>query len=492
MADPEYRLGIDLGSTRTTAAVHRRGTARPEVVGLGPHGTLPSTLAVDADGTLLVGDAAEQRAATAPGRVLRDLLRRVGDDTPLMVAGTVLRAEDAIARIVVQVVQQVAAQEKARPAAVTVTHPPSWSPLGVALLRNALRAQGLGEAATVAAPIAAASHRPEDPRRGPVAVIDLGGDVTVSLVSGPRRRALAGPPVTVPHLAGPAFDDAVLELVRRGVGPIWTGLDPADGAVRAAMAELRRRCTAAKERLAVAAAAEVVIDLPGIRTRVPVRRDAFEDLVRPALAEAVDALVAALEAAGVGVDDLDDVVLAGGSARIPLVTAVFSEALGRPVTVGPDPGVVTVLGATAIAGAGSPGRHRSPDRPPVPRQRGPALTVVPSPREPVRSVPRRRAVLAASAAAAAVGASAVLAHRAIVGTDTAPAPGASAGASVPLPQAGVSPTRAVAVAVEPADRTPARRTGGNVTARGTNSDDRSKRPGTSRARQPSVPQPASR
>jgi hypothetical protein len=454
MADPEYRLGIDLGSTRTTAAVHRRGTARPEVLALGPHGALPSTLAVDPDGTVLVGDAAELRAATVPGRVVRDVLRRVGDDTPLIVAGTVLRAEDAVARIVVRVVHQVAAREGARPAAVTVTHPPSWSPAAVALLRNALRVQGLGEAATVAAPVAAANCRPRDPRGGPVAVIDLGGDVTVSVVSGPGRRTLAGPPATLPRLAGPAFDDAVLELVRRGVGPAWSGLDPADGVTRAAMAELRRRCTAAKERLSVAAEAEIVVDLPGIRTHLPVRRAAFEALVRPALAQAVEAVAAALDAAGVGVDDLDDVVLAGASARIPLVAAVLTEAFGRPVAARHDPAVVTVLGAVALAGAESPARHRSPDRPPVPDPPRPALTAIPSPRAPVPAAPRRKAVVAASAAAAALGASVALAHRTGGGTDGAPAPGAPVGAVVPLPRTAVelagSPSHPVAVAVEPA------------------------------------------
>ncbi|MBC8091995.1 MAG: Hsp70 family protein, partial [Pseudonocardia sp.] len=84
-----YQLGIDLGTTYTSAAVCRSDDRRwvePEVVTLGTRGaTIPSVLFLGPDGSVVVGDAAERRAVTDPDRVVREFKRRIGDSTPIVV-----------------------------------------------------------------------------------------------------------------------------------------------------------------------------------------------------------------------------------------------------------------------------------------------------------------------------------------------------------------------------------------------------------------------
>jgi hypothetical protein len=321
-----------------------------------------------------------------------------------------MHAEDVTAGLLAGIVDGVAERQGARPGEITLAYPAWWGPEPVALLLDALRAHGLPGVLPVAAPLAAAATHHS--RSGPIAVVDLGTDLCVSVVSGratPGPRRLLGRPVTVPHLAGAAFDDAVLARVRAVVGPAWDHLDPSDLAVRHSAAVLRRRCTLAKERLGREPTADVAVELPGIRIRVQLTRGHFEELVRPAFAEAVAALGKALDTAGLGVADLDAVVLAGGSARIPLAAQVFADALGRPIAHSCDPGVVTVLGAAMVARGGDPAPRvpvlpvvgtavaALPGAPPPPP---PTTVTVPPP----RSAPARPLGVARTAASIAVAA----------------------------------------------------------------------------------------
>src|SRR5918997_6461372 len=86
-----YQLGIDLGTTYTAAAVSRateQQHADPEMVSLGDRSVqVPSVLYLAPDGGILVGEAAERRAATDPDRVVREFKRQVGDEIPLVVGG---------------------------------------------------------------------------------------------------------------------------------------------------------------------------------------------------------------------------------------------------------------------------------------------------------------------------------------------------------------------------------------------------------------------
>ncbi|MGH3614507.1 MAG: Hsp70 family protein, partial [Pseudonocardia sp.] len=141
-----YLLGIDVGTTRTAAAIGRMG-ANPgeiEMVNLGDRASsVPSVLFLGVDGSVLVGEVAERRAATDPDRVVREFKRRLGDPTPFVVGGRAWAPEELSARLVRWVVDRVAEREGGPAARVAVTHPASWGEHKKKLLAGALAGQGL-------------------------------------------------------------------------------------------------------------------------------------------------------------------------------------------------------------------------------------------------------------------------------------------------------------------------------------------------------------
>ena len=93
-----YRLGVDLGTTFTAAAV--TDGAEPTVIGLGNRAVqIPSVFYLHPDGKLLVGEAAERRGLAEPARLVREFKRRIGDEVPMMVAGTPYSPQALSARL---------------------------------------------------------------------------------------------------------------------------------------------------------------------------------------------------------------------------------------------------------------------------------------------------------------------------------------------------------------------------------------------------------
>ncbi|GAB3894709.1 hypothetical protein GCM10029964_073570 [Kibdelosporangium lantanae] len=168
-----YRLGIDLGTTFTAAAIYRDHTVQSELVPLGTHSaSVPTVLFVDG-ATTLVGEPADRRALTHPSCVVRDVKRRLGDPTPLLVGGQPHSAPELVARLVDWVVTQVTAREGAPPSGIAVTYPAAWGPHRESLLRNALPDVSLLTEPQAAALAYASTERVEV--GATIAVYDLGG-----------------------------------------------------------------------------------------------------------------------------------------------------------------------------------------------------------------------------------------------------------------------------------------------------------------------------
>ncbi|MCX6462885.1 MAG: Hsp70 family protein, partial [Pseudonocardiales bacterium] len=355
-----YFLGIDLGTTRTSAAIGHPG--RPgEVIDLGDRSSaIPSVLYTGADGTVLVGDAAERRAITDPARVVREFKRRIGDPTPLVVAGVPWSPQELSARVVRWVVDRVREREGGPAARIAVTLPASWGPLKRELLGGALAGQGL-QVSFLAEPQAAALHYASAERLeagSTIAVYDLGGgtfDAAVVHKEAPRSAggagmdaagfALVGRPEGIERLGGVDFDQAVFDHVRAGMPEAFAALDDADPAVLAAVAAVRRECSEAKEALSSDTEVTIPVLLPGAQGSVRLHRSEFEAMIRPQIEDTVAALRRAVASAGSTPEQLTAVLLVGGSSRIPLVAQLVSEQLGRPVAVDADPKNAIALGA---------------------------------------------------------------------------------------------------------------------------------------------------
>ncbi|MFN2494820.1 MAG: Hsp70 family protein [Pseudonocardiaceae bacterium] len=349
-----YALGIDIGTSYTAAATWCPDGPqnRAEVVVLGNRAaSVASVLVMTEDRTVLVGEAAERRAISTPDRVIRQFKRRIGDDTPLFVGGEPYPAHDLAATMVRWVIDRVTEREGGPADRIAVTHPASWGPYKKDLLRAALSAHDPDNLSFLAEPAAAAISYASLERveaGTTIAVYDLGGgtfDAAVVRKTGAGSFTLLGTPEGLEQLGGADFDEAVFAHVRARLGAEMDALDIEDPSMLSGLARLRRECTEAKEALSSDTEVAIPVLLPGINTQVRLVRSEFEDMIRPALEETVEALYRAIRSADLTSQDLGAVLLVGGSSRVPLVAQMVSAELGCPVVVDADPKTTIALGA---------------------------------------------------------------------------------------------------------------------------------------------------
>ncbi len=361
-----YALGLDLGTTYTAAAIARDG--RAEVFPLGNRAAVvPSVVHLGDDGTVVAGEGAQRRVATDPSRVAREFKRRFGDPTPLLLAGTPIAPEALTARLARAVVDLVVEREGTAPDRITVTHPATWGPFKRDLLDQAMRQADLQHVALLSEPEAAAWEYASTRALAPgatIAVYDLGGgtfDATV-LRATPTGFELLGEPEGIERLGGIDIDQAVFAFVVQALDGAVEALDPDDPVAVTALARLRADCVEAKEALSSDNEAAVPVVLPTVQTEVRITRPELEALVRPTLSDTVAALGRALRSAGVTPEQLDAVLLVGGSSRIPLVGELVGDLLGRPVAVDAHPKHLVALGAARHAESGGvlPGPRSAP------------------------------------------------------------------------------------------------------------------------------------
>ncbi|MGH9235799.1 MAG: Hsp70 family protein, partial [Acidimicrobiales bacterium] len=348
-----YYLGIDIGTTYTAAAVWRDG--RCDIASLGNRApTIPSVVLLRDDQAVLTGEAAVRRAATEPGRVAREFKRRIGDPTPIIIGGTPYSADALVAKLLRSVVDQVSEVEGGPPTGIAVSHPANWGSYKLDLLRQAISLADLDDVAMVTEPEAAAIHYASLERVEPgsiIAVYDLGGGTFDAAVLRKTETgfAILGHPEGIERLGGIDFDAAVFHHVSQALDGRLAELDENDYAAIAAVGRLREECVEAKEALSSDTDVSIPVLLPNLSTEVRLTRTELETMVRPALYESIEALRRALRSAGVTPEQLDSVLLVGGSSRMPIVAQMVGAELGRPVAVDAHPKHAIALGAAFVA-----------------------------------------------------------------------------------------------------------------------------------------------
>lgn len=401
-----YWLGIDAGTTFTAAAICRAEAGRralPEVFPLGTRSTAVSSVVYLApDGRVVVGEAAERRAVTHPERVVREFKRRIGDEVPMVIGGAPHSAPEIAAKVLRWVIDRVEQREGGPAAGIVITHPASWGSYKTQTMARALRAAGLPEITFRTEPEAAAASYALQERissGSTIAVYDLGGgtfDAAVVRKTGPSTFATLGHPQGLDNLGGADFDDAVVNHVLAAV-PALAELDPTDPATLAATVALRRECTEAKEALSADTEVTIPVLAPGIQSQVRLVRAEFEDMIRPQVTQTIEALRQALRSAELTAQDLDAVLLVGGSSRVPLVAQLVSAELGRPVAVDADPKAAIALGAALFALPTD--ADLAGDQPiqgdPIPEPAAPGLPAEPTVAAPAREQTPRRPSLTA-------------------------------------------------------------------------------------------------
>jgi molecular chaperone DnaK len=362
-----YRLGVDVGTSKTAAAVWDGQHAVPVQLG-NRSPAVPSVVLRTTEGTLLFGEAAERRASAAPERVAREFKRRVGDTVPLVLGGAPYTAHRLMALLVQWVVEQAAHLHGGPPAELVVSHPANWTSYKRDLLTGALGELGL-HASLVAEPEAAALHFAAgegrvEPGRA-VAVYDFGGGTFDAAVL--RREEtgcrVLGSPDGVEDLGGAEIDDVVLAHVWRSLGETPpTGDDDVDLALVTA---LRRDAVEAKEHLSEDVEALVPVRGPDGPRLVLIHRSELEEGIEDQLGRTITALERAVRRSGVAAADLSAIVLVGGSSRIPLVRELIAQRFTAPVVLSSQPQLAVALGA-AMTGVAAPEPAPAPVPTPVP------------------------------------------------------------------------------------------------------------------------------
>jgi len=326
------------------------------MVTLGNRSTcVPSVLHIGRDGAVLVGDAAERRAAGDPSGVAREFKRRIGDETPILLGDGGHTAHELTARLARWVVDLVRSREGGEPEQISITHPAGWGGHKTSLLGTALAEVGLGDSLLLSEPAAAAIAYAATERLAPgatVGVYDLGGgtvDIAVLRKDSIGSFELVGEPAGDDHFGGVDFDELLFERIRNQFPELMTGLSADDPLALSAVGRLRREITEAKEALSLDTEADIPVLLPSGQRQARLIRAEFEAMIRPALEETVDLMRRTIHSAGLTETDLAAVLLVGGSSRIPLVTELLSAGLGRPVAVDADPKATVAVGAVLSA-----------------------------------------------------------------------------------------------------------------------------------------------
>lgn len=358
-----YVLGIHVGATATSAAIARREGSRwsaavPVPLGgaAGPSPVLsvPTVLCRVQDGSFVAGEAARRQELAYHEWVVRDFTKRVGDDLPMLVGSEFVPAQRLVATMVEWVADVVANRQGHPPEHIAVAHDAAWGPHRILLVQQALAQLGLGDVTMVPEPLAVALDYAGKQRVADDAAIVVGNvggsgfDATVL-----RRRQpgfdIVGPPLESDHPGGQDLDDEVLGAVRAEFGARLESLDVGDPAQRAALAGLRAECVRAKEALSHQPGVQIRVELPDLRTEFALSRSRYEKLARPHLERVPELLIQAVQSASLSTEDLAAVVLAGGTARTPLLKQLVAQRLSLPPQVDVAPELAAASGAAQAA-----------------------------------------------------------------------------------------------------------------------------------------------
>lgn len=337
-------VGIDLGTTHSLAAVWHGGTARLVPNALGEVLT-PSVVSVDDDGSWLVGAAARERLQSHPQLSASVFKRAMGSARMFQLGSHRLRAEELSALVLRALKADVEADLGAPVQEVVITVPAYFSDAQRQATRAAGTLAGFSQVTLLNEPTAAALAYGLHQEEGRFLVFDLGGgtfDVSVlELFEGVMEvRATAGDN----RLGGEDVDELMVRHFAQA-----TDLPDALASQPLIAARLLRSAEATKRRLSAQDEAWMRLDIEGHAYTHCWTAATLEQLLWPLLERMRQPLERALRDSRIRPQELDAVVLAGGSTRLQAVRQMVTRMFGRFPEAAMDPDQVVALGAAVQA-----------------------------------------------------------------------------------------------------------------------------------------------
>ncbi|QIN30038.1 molecular chaperone DnaK [Brevibacterium luteolum] len=354
-------VGIDLGTTNSVVAVLEGGD--PKVIANAEGGrTTPSVVAVSKNGDSLVGEIAKRQAVLNVKNTVASVKRHMGSDWTTELDGRTLTAPEISARILQKLKHDAEEylQEEVTDAVITV--PAYFNDSQRQATKDAGKIAGLNVLRIINEPTAAAlayglERGKEDEL---ILVFDLGGgtfDVSLLEVgkddddfSTIQVRATSGDN----ELGGDDWDQKIVDWLVSQVKNGY-GVDLTKDA--AAVQRLKEAAEQAKKELSSATSTNISLQYLSMSDNGPVHLDEtltrakFEDLTKDLLERTKAPFKAVIADAGISVDEIDHVVLVGGSTRMPAVAEVVKDLTGgKEPNKGVNPDEVVAIGAAVQAG----------------------------------------------------------------------------------------------------------------------------------------------
>lgn len=349
-------VGIDLGTTNSVVSTLEAGD--PTVIANAEGArTTPSIVAFAKNGEILVGDVAKRQAVTNVNRTVRSVKRNMGTDWTIDIDGKKYTPQEISARILGKLKKDAEAYLGDKVTDAVITVPAYFNDAQRQATKEAGEIAGLNVLRIVNEPTAAALAYGLDKgeKEHTILVFDLGGGTfDVSLLDLGDGMVEVKATSGDNHLGGDDWDERIVEwltdMFKRSQGIDLT---------KDKMAMQRLRDAAEKAKIELSSATQTSINLPYI-TAGPdgplhldetLSRSKFEQLTADLLKRCEKPFTQVLKDANVTASGIDQIVLVGGSTRMPAVVELVTKlAGGKTPNKGVNPDEVVSLGASLQGG----------------------------------------------------------------------------------------------------------------------------------------------
>ena len=353
-------VGIDLGTTNSVVSTLEGG--EPVVIANAEGArTTPSVVAFSKDGDVLVGSVAKRQAVTNVDRTISSVKRHMGTDWTTEIDGKKYTPQEISARILQKLKGDAESYLNDKVTDAVITVPAYFNDAERQATKEAGEIAGLNVLRIVNEPTAAALAYGLDKGKEDelILVFDLGGgtfDVSLLEVgkdedgfSTIQVRATSGDN----RLGGDDWDQRVVDWLLEQVKS-KTGADLSKDKI--ALQRLQEAAEQAKKELSSASSTNISLQYLSVTPEGPIHLDEkltrakFEDLTSDLLARTKKPFQDVIAEAGNKVSDISEVVLVGGSTRMPAVAELVKELTGREPNKGVNPDEVVAMGAALQAG----------------------------------------------------------------------------------------------------------------------------------------------
>ena len=347
-------IGIDLGTTNSVVAVMEGG--KPTVIANAEGSrTTPSIVAFSKSGERLVGQLAKRQAIVNPDRTIASIKRHMGDNYKVNIDGKDYTPQEISSMILRKLADDASKYLGEKVTSAVITVPAYFNDAQRQATKDAGKIAGLDVLRIVNEPTAAAlAYGLEKEKSEKVLVFDLGGgtfDVSVLEIGDGVHEVLSTSGDT--HLGGDDFDQKVMDWICEEFKK-QEGIDLKGD--KQAMQRVKE--AAEKAKCELSSVFETNINLPFITADangpkhldLNLTRAKFEDLCFDLLERCKKPVEQALQDAGISKNEINEVVLVGGSSRIPAVQKLVKDYTGKEPNQSVNPDEVVAVGAAIQAG----------------------------------------------------------------------------------------------------------------------------------------------